>query len=131
MIKINLLAEGKRPVVARKLKSPLGLSGATGDIGNLLLGGGLVLGLLAAGGWFFWVQSKLSAKEKEVATAQREVEELKQVIKEVEDYKIKKVELERKIDVINGLKANQRGRSRSWIRSPGLCRNCSGSTTWT
>jgi type IV pilus assembly protein PilN len=37
------------------------------------------------------------------------VESLKQVIKEVEDYKIKKAELERKIDVINGLKANQRG----------------------
>ncbi len=37
------------------------------------------------------------------------MEELKQVIQEVEDYKIKKAELERKIDVINGLKANQRG----------------------
>ena len=31
------------------------------------------------------------------------------MIQEGEDYKIKKAELERKIDVINGLKANQRG----------------------
>ncbi len=109
MIKINLLAEGKRPVVARKSKSSLGGVGGPRDVGNLLLVSGVVLGLLAAGGWFLWVQGKLKQKEKEVVVAQREVEELKQVIQEVEDYKIKKAELERKIDVINGLKANQRG----------------------
>ena len=107
MIKINLLAEGKRPVVARKSKSALG--GGARDVGNLLLVSGIVLGLLGAGGWLFWVQGKLKQKEKEVQAAQREVEELKQVIKEVEEYKIKKADLERKIDVINGLKANQRG----------------------
>jgi type IV pilus assembly protein PilN len=109
MIKINLLAEGKRPVVARKSRSPLSVGGGAAETGNLLLVAGLVVGLLAGGGWFFWVQSQLTKKEKEVAAAEREVEELKQVIKEVEEYKIKKAELERKIDVINGLKANQRG----------------------
>lgn len=107
MIKINLLAEGKRPVVARKAKASLGGGGR--DLGNLLLVTGLLAGLLGAGGWYFWTQSKLNEKKREVAAAQREVEELQQVIKEVEDYKIKKAELERKIDVINGLKANQRG----------------------
>lgn len=109
MIKINLLAEGKRPVVARKSRSPLSAGGGPADTGNLLLVAGIVVGLLAGGGWFLWKQSQLSKKEKEVTQAQREVEELKQVIKEVEDYKIKKADLERKIDVINGLKANQRG----------------------
>ena len=109
MIKINLLAEGKRPVLARKSRSPLSVGGGAADTGNLLLVVGLVVGLLAAGGWFFWVQSQLTKKEKEVAVAELEVEELKQVIKEVEEYKIKKADLERKIDVINGLKANQRG----------------------
>lgn len=111
MIKINLLAEGKRPVVARKAKSALGGGGGAGprDLGNVLLGAGVVLGLLLSGGWVLWVQSRVNAKEKEVQAAQREVETLKQVIQEVEDYKLKKVELERKIDVINGLKANQRG----------------------
>jgi type IV pilus assembly protein PilN len=108
MIKINLLAEGKRPVLARKAKSQAGGGGAR-DMGNLLLMGGVLVGLLVAGGWFLWTQNKLSQKEKEVVLAQREVEELKQVIQEVEDYKIKKADLERKIDVINGLKANQRG----------------------
>ena len=41
--------------------------------------------------------------------AQREVDALASVIKEVEDYKAKKAELERKIGIINDLKANQRG----------------------
>jgi type IV pilus assembly protein PilN len=109
MIKINLLAEGKRPVVARKSKSGLAGGGGPREYGNLLLVAGIVLGLLAGGGWVLWTQSRLNQKEKEVQAAQREVEALKQVIKEVEEYKIKKAELERKIDVINGLKANQRG----------------------
>ena len=111
MIKINLLAEGKRPVVARKSKSALGGGGGGGprELGNILMVAGIVLGLLAGGGWVLWVQSKLNQKTKEVQAAQKEVEELKQVIKEVEEYKVKKAELERKIDVINGLKANQRG----------------------
>lgn len=108
MIKINLLAEGKRPVVARKGKAPA-LGGGSTDLGNILLVGGLVLGLLVAAGWYFLTVSKLNAKKREVAAAQKEVEELKQVIKEVEDYKIKKADLERKIDVINTLKSNQRG----------------------
>jgi type IV pilus assembly protein PilN len=109
MIKINLLAEGKRPVVSRKGKAPVVGGGGGGDLGNLLLVGGLVLGLLGAGGWYWWVNSKLKQKNEEVAAAEREVQELQQVIKEVEEYKIKKADLERKIDVINGLKANQRG----------------------
>jgi type IV pilus assembly protein PilN len=107
MIKINLLAEGKRPVATRKSKLQLGGGGQ--DLGNLLLVAGLIVGLLAAGGWYLWVNAKLKQKVEEVAAAQREVEELAQVIKEVEDYKLKKADLERKIDVINGLKANQRG----------------------
>ena len=107
MIKINLLAEGKR-AVSRKGRTPV-LGGGAADYGNSLLVAGLVLGLLAAGGWYWWVNSKLKQKNEEVAAAEREVQELQQVIKEVEEYKAKKADLERKIDVINGLKANQRG----------------------
>ena len=111
MIKINLLAEGKRPVVARKSKSALsgGGGGAPREVGNLLLVAGVLLGLLLGGGWVLWTQSRLNQKEKEVELAKKEVEELKQVIQEVEEYKAKKADLERKIEVINGLKANQRG----------------------
>jgi type IV pilus assembly protein PilN len=106
MIKINLLSEGKRPAAVRK-KSGTKLEGQ--DIGQWMLLAGIVVGLLAlAGAW--WLQSqKTEAKQEEVAAAQREVDQLASVIKEVEDYKAKKAELERKIKVINDLKLNQRG----------------------
>jgi type IV pilus assembly protein PilN len=108
MIKINLLSEGKRPAAVRKAKGPSTL-GAGKDIGQWLVGVGVLIGVLAvAAAW--WVQSKkVEAKEAEVAAAQREVEQMASVIKEVEDYKGKKAELERKIGIINDLKANQRG----------------------
>lgn len=106
MIKINLLSEGKRPAAVRK-KSAAKLEGQ--DIGQYMLLAGIVIGLLAlAGAW--WLQSQKTAdKQQEVAAAQREVDQLASVIKEVEDYKAKKAELERKIGIINDLKANQRG----------------------
>jgi hypothetical protein len=130
MIKINLLAEGKRPVVARKSKSSLGGVGSgPRDMGNLLLVAGVVLGLLAAGGWFFWVQSRLKQKEKEVVQAQREIEELKQVIRSRE-YKIKKP----------GPRAQDRCHQRSEGKSArtgpdhgsslARCRSCSGWAAW-
>lgn len=106
MIKINLLSEGKRPVVARRARQPVG---ARADMGNTLLIAGAVLGLLVAGGWWFLLDREIKKKDREIAAAQREVDELAQVIKEVEEYKAKKTELERKITVINDLKANQRG----------------------
>jgi type IV pilus assembly protein PilN len=105
MIKINLLSEGKRPAAVRKKSAKL----EGQDIGQYMLLAGIVVGLLAFGvAW--WLQSqKTAAKQEEVAAAQREVDQLASVIKEVEDYKAKKSELERKIGVINDLKANQRG----------------------
>lgn len=108
MLKINLLAEGKRPVVARKTRAPLAMPGGA-DLANYLLIAGIVLGVLVAAGWWFMLDQKIRSKNREIATAQKEVDELAQVIKEVEQYKARKAELERKIQVINELKDNQRG----------------------
>ncbi len=107
MIKINLLSEGKRPAAVRKKSAGSKLEGQ--DIGQWMLLAGIAVGLLAlAAAW--WLQNqKTTAKQEEVAAAQREVDQLASVIKEVEDYKGKKSELERKIGIINDLKANQRG----------------------
>jgi type IV pilus assembly protein PilN len=108
MIKINLLSEGKRPAAVRKSRGPA-LGGGGKDVGQWLVGVGVLLGVIAvAMAW--WLQTKkLEDKQAEVAAAQREVEQMASVIKEVEDYKAKKEELERKIGIINDLKANQRG----------------------
>src|SRR3954464_9297817 len=107
MIKINLLSEGKRPAAVRKKSAGTKLEGQ--DVGQWMMLAGILIGLAALGvAW--WLQSqKTAAKQEEVAAAQREVDQLASVIKEVEEYKGKKAELERKIGIINDLKANQRG----------------------
>lgn len=108
MIKINLLSEGKRPAAVRKSKpSRLKIEGA--DVGQWMLAVGLLLGLLAVGVWWWLMNGAIKAKQAEVAEAEVQVARLASVIKEVEEFKAKKAELERKIGIINDLKANQRG----------------------
>ncbi|HVT18616.1 MAG TPA: PilN domain-containing protein [Thermoanaerobaculia bacterium] len=105
MIKINLLSEGKRPAAVRRAK---GVAGAK-QVGQWLMLVCVLAGVLAAAGWWYVLKGRLEEKQQEVRVAQRQVDELQAVIKEVEDFKRKKSELERKIKVINDLKANQRG----------------------
>lgn len=109
MVKINLLSEGKRPAAVRKAKVPAALKLEGQEVAQWMLLAGIVI-WVAVFGFLLWSQkNKIEAKREEVAQAQREVEALAAVIKEVEDYKAKKGELERKIGIINDLKANQRG----------------------
>jgi len=107
MIKINLLSEGKRPAAVRKAKTSALLQ--TQNIGMYLLAAGIVLGILATGGFWWSLKGDVEAQQEEIRAANAEVEALASVIKEVEDYKGKKTELERKIKIINDLKLNQRG----------------------
>lgn len=109
MVKINLLSEGKRPAAVRKARVPAGLKLDGKEVGQWMLLLGIVLWAAIFGVALWHQNNKLEAKREEVAAAQREVEALAAVIKEVEDYKAKKAELERKIGIINDLKANQRG----------------------
>jgi Tfp pilus assembly protein PilN len=107
MIKINLLAEGKRPAAVRKAKSAQLLEGK--DLAPWLLLAGTLLGLLVFGAWWYLLHGEIAEREQQIGAAQREVDQLQAVLREVEDYKQKKSELERKIKLINDLKLNQRG----------------------
>ena len=107
MIKINLLAEGKRPAAVRKSKSAELLKGQ--DIGQWLLAAGFLIGVLVAAFFYWQVKEEKAAQDDEIAAAQAEVAALASVIQEVEDYKAKKAALETKIGIINDLKLNQRG----------------------
>jgi Tfp pilus assembly protein PilN len=107
MIKINLVSEGRRPVVSRKAKEKLGIAGL--ELGEGLFMLATVLGILGLAGFWWYLRGERQERVEAVAEAQREVDELAQVLAEVEDYKDKKAKLEHKIGVINDLKRNQRG----------------------
>jgi len=106
MIKINLVGERKRPVAPSQTRTS-SLEGA--NVGSWALLGLVLLGVLVALGHMFVLNSKIDNKEAEVAEAQKEVDELEPYIREVEEFKARKIELERKVAVINRLKENQRG----------------------
>jgi len=107
MIKINLIGEAKRPVAAH----PSALTGVAEESNwpFLVMVGLIGVGLLLTVGHFLYLNGKVNGKQDQVVEAQHEVDELAPFIKEVEEFKAKKAELERKIQVINNLKANQRG----------------------
>lgn len=107
MIRINLLAEGRRPVVARKSKPSLSLGGQ--DPNNLLMIVGLIVGLLVAGGWWYRLNAELSDMNRKVNNARQEFDSLKDVIQQVEEFKKKKENLENKVAVIKDLKRKQKG----------------------
>jgi len=105
MIRINLLSEGRRPTVARQPKARSG--GA--DRASIALLCLFVVALLVALGHNFMLGRTLGDTKTEVAEAQREVDELAPIIKEVEEFKAKRAELERKVTVIGDLKQRQHG----------------------
>jgi type IV pilus assembly protein PilN len=106
MIKINLLSEGKRPAAVRKAR----VAGAPArDVALWMMLLGAFIGVLAAAGYWWYLDGKLQEKKQEVEQAQKQVDALQAVIKEVEDFKRKKKNLTDKIGVINDLKSNQRG----------------------
>ena len=108
MIRINLLNEGRKPVVAKKARMP-GLDLGGFDLTSTLLMALALVGLLVGLGHNLLLGRKEEALKVEVAEAQAEVDRLAPIIKEVEDFKAKKAELQVKVDVISNLKENQRG----------------------
>lgn len=105
MIRINLLSEGRRPVVARRARAKLGDQ----DPSFLILLGGLLLGALIALGMWWIERARIQDVDARIERAQREVNELKDIIAKVEDFKAKKADLETKIAVIQDLKRKQKG----------------------
>ncbi|HEX4955859.1 MAG TPA: PilN domain-containing protein [Thermoanaerobaculia bacterium] len=109
MIKINLLSEGKRPTAVRRAKAPSGGKLSRDSLAPLLFGLCFLGSLLGIAGWGWSVWNTQRQLAADIKSAESEVQKLAPIIKEVEDYKQKKAELERKIAVITDLKANQRG----------------------
>ena len=105
MIRINLLTEA-RAAAARK-KTGLVPTGAR--LNNLILLGGVALGLLYIGVMALVLTSRSRRLDEEIGKAQQEVARLRSIIDEVKGYELKKASLEAKIQLINNLKTNQTG----------------------
>ena len=105
MIRINLLTEAR--AAAAKKKGPALPTGAR--LNNLLLIGGLALGLIYIGTMFLVLTTKRRHLDEEIGKAREEVARLKSIIDEVKGYEDKKRSLEAKIALINSLKTNQKG----------------------
>jgi len=82
---------------------------APSNINNLLVIGGLIAGIVIGGGWWVIERQKLSGKRDEVASKQVEAQRLEAIIKEVDGYQKQKDSLQKRIDLINQLKQNQKG----------------------
>ncbi|HEV7668032.1 MAG TPA: PilN domain-containing protein [Thermoanaerobaculia bacterium] len=105
MIKINLIAEGKRPTSVRKIKPVL----EGKDLAQWALVASIIACLLAFGVWWWLLHRQIAIQEVKIEEAERKVEELAPVIRQVEDFKKKKAEIERKLGVIEDLKRAQQG----------------------
>lgn len=111
MIKINLVREGR--AVRGAGAAPVAMSAAAGpgasNINNIIILGLLVLGALAALGYWFLTKRTLDERETTVEQRTLEAKKLEAIIKEVEDYQKRKDSLQQRIDLINQLKQNQKG----------------------
>ena len=109
MIKINLVSEGK---TVRGAGAAPAMGGVTevpsGNLNNKILAGLAILGLLLAGGYWFVRNSALNSTEEVAVQKRAEAASLEKIIKEVEQFKKRKDDLESRIALINDLKRNQK-----------------------
>jgi len=109
LIKINLVREGRAVRGAGAVTGAPATAAAPTSATNILLATGVILGIVVAGGWWFLVNRKLNERKEMVAQKQVEAQRLEQIIKDVEDYQKQKDSLQKRIDLINQLKQNQKG----------------------
>ncbi|HWS71413.1 MAG TPA: PilN domain-containing protein [Thermoanaerobaculia bacterium] len=79
------------------------------NINNMLLVVLSVIGIVVALGYWFLEKRKLADREATVAARQTDADRLEAIIKDVEQYQKRKDSLQKRIDLINQLKENQKG----------------------
>lgn len=109
MIKINLIREARTARAAAVPGAAAVSAAVPANINNMLVLGLLVAGLVLGGGWWLLKKTELSNKERQVASRREEAQKLEAIIKEVEDFQRRKENLEKRIQLINDLKKNQKG----------------------
>jgi Tfp pilus assembly protein PilN len=107
MIRINLISEGKKaPVRSARLRA---FNVNAQNVAVLCVIASFLVALLAYGGYWLWMKRELQKQQDQITELKATVAELEEIIKEVERFEKRKVELQHKIDVITDLRNNQRG----------------------
>ena len=114
MIKINLVREGRAvrgggaaPVMAPAVAAAQASAGANAN--NIIIVVFLLAALIAGGVYWFVMDGKRKDIQEQVTSKQAEAQKLEKIIKDVEDYQRRKDNLQKRIDLINQLKQNQKG----------------------
>lgn len=114
MIKINLVREGRAvrgggaaPAMAPSVAAAQ--ASAAANVNNYIVIALVVLGAVGAGAWWFIMNGKLKDRQEQVVSKQAEAQKLEAIIKDVEAYQKRKDNLQKRIDLINQLKQNQKG----------------------
>ena len=103
MIRINLLA-AERPAQKKKAAGVPGAAQA-----YLLLAGFAGGALLASAGLYFYKQSQIADLDQKIAQAEERQRQLQDIKKQVDDLETKRATFQRKVDLIEQLKAAQSG----------------------
>jgi Tfp pilus assembly protein PilN len=109
MIRINLLAErrtGAREGAA-STAAPGGPQVASGTLQNVVLASILALTMVGFGSFFYWVKHTVSSMQEEIRKADEELARLSEIRKKMDEFTKQKDLLERKVNLITGLKRNQ------------------------
>lgn len=112
MIKINLVREGRavRGATGAPAAVPGVAAGAgAGNLNNILIIALTVIGLVASLGYWFVAKRKLADTQATMEQRQAEAKRLDAAIKAVNEFQTKKDNLQKRIDLINQLKQNQKG----------------------
>lgn len=104
MIKINLIAE--RKATKQRSGKSLNLEGFNSG-SNFLLVLILLIGVGAAGSWWWTLDRDLDQAKQDIADADAELKRLEAAIKRGEEYEAQKALLARKIELVTNLKRQQ------------------------
>lgn len=111
MIKINLVREGRAVRGAGAPAAVPGVAAAAGpgNLNNILIIGLVVVGAVVSLGYWLYAKRNLANTQATMEQRKLEAQKLESAIAAVNDFQKKKDSLQKRIDLINQLKQNQKG----------------------
>lgn len=111
MIKINLVREGRAVRGAGAPAAVPGVAAAAGpgNLNNILIVGLVIVGAVVSLGYWLYAKRNLANTQATMEQRKLEAQKLESAINAVNDFQKKKDNLQKRIDLINQLKQNQKG----------------------